>query len=55
MLIAAMGAQAALVYVYGDKKKNKKKVLSFLGWKRPLSHLIASSFNLVELSQYNTV
>ena len=25
MLIAAMGAQAALVYVYGDKKKKQKK------------------------------
>ena len=29
MLIAAMGAQAALVYVYGDKKKTKKKYCRF--------------------------
>ena len=27
MLIAAMGAQAALVYVYGDKKKQKKSIV----------------------------
>lgn len=51
MFIAAMGAQAALVHVYGDKNKTYGYILDENVFYN-VSHLIESSVDFVELSQF---
>lgn len=53
MFIAAMGAQAALVHVYGDKNKTYGHISDENVFYN-VSHLIESSVDFVELSQWNT-